>query len=70
MCIIGQKSFLNAARHRSQDFCPPISQIVQKNFIKIRLIIEECAEEILIKLEQKPRHNVRTSTLTTRRSLT
>jgi hypothetical protein len=34
----------------SQDICPPISQIVLKNFIKISLIIKECAEGILIKL--------------------
>jgi len=38
------------ARHRSQDICPPISQIVLKNFIKISLNIKECPEEILIKL--------------------
>jgi hypothetical protein len=30
--------------------CPPISQIISKNFIKISLIIKECCEEILIKL--------------------
>jgi hypothetical protein len=37
-------------RHWSQDICPPNSQIVQKNFIKVTLIIKECPEEILIKL--------------------
>jgi capsule polysaccharide export protein KpsC/LpsZ len=31
--------------HRSHHICPPISQIVLRNFIKI-----ECPEEILIKL--------------------
>ena len=41
----------DSCRHRSQDICPPISQIVLKNFVKISLIITECAEEILIKLE-------------------
>jgi hypothetical protein len=40
----------DSARLRSQDTCPPISQIVLKNFIKISLIIKECPEEILIKL--------------------
>jgi hypothetical protein len=40
----------DSARHWSQDICPPISQIVLKNFIKISLIIKECPEEILIKL--------------------
>jgi hypothetical protein len=39
----------DSARHRSQDICPPISQIVLKNIIKISLIIKECPEEILIK---------------------
>ena len=39
----------DSARHRSQDICPPISQIVLKNFMKISLIIE-CPEEILIEL--------------------
>jgi hypothetical protein len=39
-----------SARHLSQDICPPISQIVLKNFIKISLIIKECPEEIFIKL--------------------
>jgi hypothetical protein len=29
--------------------CPPIPQIVLKNFVKISLIIKECPEEILIK---------------------
>jgi hypothetical protein len=33
-----------------QDICPPISQIVLKNFIKISLIIKEYSEEIWIKL--------------------
>jgi hypothetical protein len=33
-----------------QDICPPISHIVLKNFINISLIIQECSEEILIKL--------------------
>jgi hypothetical protein len=37
-----------SARHLSQDICPPISQIVLKNFIKISLIIKECPEEIFI----------------------
>jgi hypothetical protein len=36
--------------NRSQDICPPISQIVLKNFTKICLLIKECPEEILIKL--------------------
>ena len=40
----------DSARHRSLDICPPISQIVLKNFIKISLIIKECPEEILINL--------------------
>ena len=40
----------DSARHRSRDICPPISQIVLKNFIKIHLIIKECPGEILIKL--------------------
>ena len=35
---------------QSQEICPPIFQIVLKNFIKISLIIKECPEEILIKL--------------------
>ena len=39
----------DSARHWFQDICPPISQTVLKNFIKINLIIE-CPEEILIKL--------------------
>ena len=38
----------NSARHRSQDICPPISQIVLK--YKNQFIIKECPEEILIKL--------------------
>jgi hypothetical protein len=38
------------ARYRSQDFCPPISQIVLKNIIKISLMIKECPEEILKKM--------------------
>ena len=36
--------------HRSQDICLPIFQIVLKNFKKISFIIEECPEEILIKV--------------------
>ena len=32
----------DAARHRSQDICPPITQIVLKIFIKISLIVKEC----------------------------
>jgi len=40
----------DSAGHRSQDTCPPISQIVLKNFLKISLIIKECLEEILLKL--------------------
>ena len=32
-------TFSDSARHRSQDMCPPISQIVMKNFIKISSII-------------------------------
>jgi hypothetical protein len=43
-------SYSDSARHRSQDICPPISQIVLKNFTKICLLIKECPEEILIKL--------------------
>jgi hypothetical protein len=39
----------DSARHWFQDICPPISQTVLKNFIKISLIIE-CPEEILIEL--------------------
>jgi hypothetical protein len=42
--------YSDSARHQSQDNCPPISQIVLKNFIKISLIIKEYPEEILIKL--------------------
>ena len=42
--------YSDSARHRYQDICPPISQIVLKNVIKISLIIKECLEEILIKL--------------------
>jgi hypothetical protein len=42
--------YSDKARHRSQEICPPISQMVLKNFIKISLFIEECSEEILIKL--------------------
>jgi hypothetical protein len=37
-----------SARHRSQDICPPISQIVLKNFTKICLIIKECPEEFKV----------------------
>ena len=44
----------DSARHRSQDICPPISQIVLKNFIKMSLIIKECPEEILIKTTNCP----------------
>ena len=40
----------NSARHKSQDICLLISQIVMKNFIKISLIIKERPAEILIKL--------------------
>ena len=40
----------DSARHRYQDICPPIFQIVLKNFIKISLIVKECPEEVLIKL--------------------
>ena len=40
----------DSTRHRSWDICPPISQIVLKNFIKISLIIKECPEEIMRKL--------------------
>ena len=39
----------DSARHQSQDICPPISQNVLKNFIKISLIIKECPVEILRK---------------------
>jgi hypothetical protein len=42
--------YSDSARHQSQDNCPPISQIVLKNFIKISLIIKEYPEEFLIKL--------------------
>jgi hypothetical protein len=42
--------YSDSARNSSQDICPPISQIVLKNFIKINLIIKECPGEILIKL--------------------
>jgi hypothetical protein len=31
----------DSGRYQSQDICPPISQIVLKNFIKISLIIKE-----------------------------
>jgi hypothetical protein len=41
----------DSARHQSKDICSPISQILLKNFIKISLIIKECPEEIMIKLE-------------------
>jgi hypothetical protein len=47
-CLIYYYS--DSARHRSQDICSPISQIVLKNFIGISLNIKECPEEILIKL--------------------
>jgi hypothetical protein len=40
----------DSVRHLSQDICPPISQIVLKNFIKNSFIIKECPEEILINL--------------------
>jgi hypothetical protein len=40
----------DSASHQSQDICPPISQIVLKNFIKISLIFKECHEDIFIKL--------------------
>jgi hypothetical protein len=43
-------SISDSARHQSQDICPPFSQIVLKNFIKVSLIIKECLDEILIKL--------------------
>ena len=39
----------DSVRHRSQNSCLLISQIVLKNFIK-KKIIKECPEEILIKL--------------------
>ena len=42
--------FNDSAKHRSQDICSPISQIVLKNVHKFNLIIKECPEEILIKL--------------------
>jgi hypothetical protein len=42
-----------SARHWSRDICMPVSQIVQKNFIKIRFI-KECPEEILMKLAIVP----------------
>ena len=41
----------DSTRHQSKNICPPISQILLKNFIKISLIIKECPEEIMIKLE-------------------
>jgi chemotaxis regulatin CheY-phosphate phosphatase CheZ len=47
----------DSARHWFQDICPPISQTVLKNFIKINLIIE-CPEEILIKLLIVLRKNI------------
>jgi len=31
----------DSARNRSQDICPPISQIVLKSFIKISIIIND-----------------------------
>ena len=43
----------DSPRHRSQDICPLISQIVLKNLIRMKIslsIIKECPEEILIKL--------------------
>jgi hypothetical protein len=43
-------NYSDSAKRRSQDICPPISQVVLKNFIKMSLIIKECLEEILIKL--------------------
>ena len=42
--------FSDSAKLWSMDICPPISQIVLKNFLKYSLIIKECPEEILIKL--------------------
>ena len=36
------------ARHRSQDICSPISQIVLKNLIKSSLIIKECPEDFKV----------------------
>jgi hypothetical protein len=44
----------DSIRHRSQDICPPISQIVLKNFIKISLIIKECPEEFFYKIANCP----------------
>jgi hypothetical protein len=32
------------------DICPPISQLVLKNLIKMSLIIKECPEEIVINM--------------------
>jgi len=50
-CLMNKtKQCSDSTRHRSRDICPPISQIVPKNFIKISLILKECPEDILIKL--------------------
>jgi hypothetical protein len=46
----GGKTIRISDSSMSQDICPPISQIVLKNFIKITLFIKEYPEEIWIKL--------------------
>jgi hypothetical protein len=48
--MIGDRVPSDSARCWFQEICPPISEIVLKNLIKISLIIKECPEEILIKL--------------------
>ena len=48
LCVLSRIS--DSVRHRSQDICPSISQMVLKNFIRISLNIKECPEEILIQL--------------------
>ena len=37
----------DSSRHQFQDICPPISQIVLKNFIKISLIVKNVLKKFL-----------------------
>jgi hypothetical protein len=46
--LIFYSFYSDSARHRSQDICPPISENILKNCIKICLI-KEYPEEILVK---------------------
>jgi hypothetical protein len=48
--LMVEYTFSDSARQRSQDICPPISQIVLKNFIKISLFIKECKRCLLRQL--------------------